>query len=215
MQLRPPLSVPRPLREVSSERRKIEAVKHRRARNASFPRQSQLPDDKVDFIYRVRVGIDAQQAAELKGPLVPPPIKVEPPRVCVDFDGDALRCTGRKKALDFNFITGTTEKLPSCHVSENGRIRILDSARNARRLCFTIQRESAMDARDYKIELTQHLIWIVQRSIGENVGIYSFENAKVPSVLLIETVNRGVLLTDLLKRQSAGVVGGARMIGNS
>ena len=133
---------------------------------------------KVDFICRVRVGIDAHHAAQLKGALVPPPIKVEPPWVCVDFDGYALRCAGGKNALDINLITGTAEKLPSCHVSENGRVRILDSAQNARRLRFTIKREPAMHARNYKIELTQHLFGIVQRSIGKNVGFNAFENAE-------------------------------------
>jgi hypothetical protein len=154
----------------------------------------------------VRVGIDAHHAAELKGALVPPPIKVEPPGVGVDFDGHPVLCTGGKNTLDINLISGATEKLPSRHVSQNGRIRILDCARNARRLRFTIKREPAVHARDYKIELIQHLLWIVQRTIGENVGFNSFENVKARSVLLIETVNRSVLLTDLLKRQPAGVV---------
>ena len=67
MQLRPPLSVPRPLREVSSERRKIEAVKDRRARNAAFARHLNSPMRKIDFICRVRVGIDAQSCSRAQG----------------------------------------------------------------------------------------------------------------------------------------------------
>ena len=99
------------------------------------------------------VGIDAHHAAELKGALVPPPIKVEPPRVGVDFDSYAVSPASGKDALDIDFISGAAEKLPSCHVSEDGRIRILDCARNTRRLRFTIKREPAVHARDYKIEL--------------------------------------------------------------
>ena len=190
--LRSPSSVPHPLREVLSEGRKIEAVKDRRARNASFARHLNSPMRKVDFICRVRVWIDAHHAAQLKGPLVPPPIKVKPPRAGVDFDGHALCCAGGKNALDINLITGTAEKQPSCHVSENGRVRILDNAQNARRLRFTIKREPAMHTRNHKIELRQHFFGIIQRTVGKDVRFNAFEDMEIISVVFIQSMDFGV-----------------------
>ena len=191
---------------MSSEGWKSEAVKHRRTRNASFARHLNSPVREVDFICRVRVGIDAHHAAQLEGGLVPSPVKVEPPWVCIDFDGYAPRCAGSENALDINLITGTAKKLPSCHVSENGRGRILNSAQNARCLRFTIKREPAMHARNNKIELRQHFFGIIQRTVGKDVRFNAFEDAEIISVLFIQSVDFGVLCGNFFHRQSARIV---------
>jgi hypothetical protein len=58
----------------------------------------------VELGDRVRVGIDAEHAAEVECGLVPPPIQVEPPRVGIDLNHDVMLGTGTQRLLDVDFV---------------------------------------------------------------------------------------------------------------
>jgi hypothetical protein len=51
------------------------------------------------------IGVDAEDAAAIKGFLVPAPVKVKTPRVRVDFDGDAVLHAGFENLVDIDLVT--------------------------------------------------------------------------------------------------------------
>jgi hypothetical protein len=52
------------------------------------------------------IGVDAHAAAELQGRFIPAPVKIEPPRVSVDLDRDAVLGTCRKHLLNVDVVAG-------------------------------------------------------------------------------------------------------------
>jgi hypothetical protein len=62
---------------------------------------------QIEFVRGMRVGIDAHHTAEGQRRAMPAPVQIEPPRIGVDFDRDAvLRACGEDR-LDVNFVTRT------------------------------------------------------------------------------------------------------------
>jgi hypothetical protein len=55
---------------------------------------------------------------------MPAPVKIEPPRVCIDFHGDAVIRARLENSFDIDVIAGTAQELPACHVAENGDERV-------------------------------------------------------------------------------------------
>jgi hypothetical protein len=96
--LHPPLL--EPLRKTSEVQRIQGAIRV----DAALARHRQPPPHQVELRDGMGVGIDAESAAELQGALVPAPVKVEPPRICVDLDGDAVFRARLQDFLDVHVI---------------------------------------------------------------------------------------------------------------
>ena len=64
------------------------------------------PVHKINFVGGMRVGIDAHHTAEFERAAVPPPIEVEPPRICVDLHGYAMPGTGLQDLFDVHLVSG-------------------------------------------------------------------------------------------------------------
>jgi hypothetical protein len=162
----------------------------------------------VELGDRVRVRIDAEHAAELKGGLVPAPIQIEPPWMSVDLDNDVMLGAGTQHFLDVDFVAWPPLELAPGHVSDDGSMRMRDGPKQAQSLRFAVQFEPAMDARDHEIEAFPALVLIVERSVRQNVGLDAFEDPKIVAETLVQAVRFPVLLRDLLDRETAGIVRG-------
>ena len=160
------------------------------------------------------VRIDAHHAAKIERRLVPAPVKIEAPRIAIDLDRDAMSSAGREHTWDVQIVSGPPQKLPSCHMPENGCAGIHHGANNSLGLRCAIEAKAAVDARNDKIEACEDLIGIIERTIGQNVALDAFEDAKLARVFAVETVNLGMLCGDLTDFEPAGVVGRLRMIGD-
>src|SRR5947207_817 len=68
----------------------------------------------------MRIRIDAHHATKVERRLVPAPIKVKPPRICVDFNSDAVFGAGREDFLDIDVVPRTAQKLASGHMPKDG-----------------------------------------------------------------------------------------------
>ncbi len=55
-------------------------------------------------------------------------------------------------------------------------------------LQFRIELETAVDAGHYEVEFRQHLIRIIERAVGENVGLDPFEDTN-PAAGFVELVD--------------------------
>ena len=73
-----------------------EAIQDARFRDTAFARHLDPPVRQINFPRRVRIRIDAHHATKVERRLVPAPIKVKPPRICVDFNGDTVFGAGRE-----------------------------------------------------------------------------------------------------------------------
>src|SRR5689334_4035418 len=85
-----------PGREKTAERIQVQAIQGAIARQAAFACEFHAPSHKVNLGCRVRVRVDAKHAAEFKPALVPAPVEIEPPRVRIDLDGNAVPRAGRE-----------------------------------------------------------------------------------------------------------------------
>jgi hypothetical protein len=65
-----------------------------------------------------------------------------------------------------------------------------------------------MDARDDKVELVQHAVRIIERTVGENIGFNSLKNAEFIALALVQPIRFPMLLGDLFQRKAAGIVRG-------
>ena len=82
----------------------------------------------------------------------PAPIEIKPPRVGVDFDGNAMLGAGRQHSLDVDFVPRPPQELPPGHMAEDGGVRIGDGAEDALGLRLAIKFEASVDAGDHKVE---------------------------------------------------------------
>jgi hypothetical protein len=181
------------LAEVSRDFRKRHRVEDAVGGDTALARHRDAPAHVVELGDRVRVRIDAEHAAELKGGLVPAPIQLG---------------AGTQHFLDVDFVAWPPLELAPGHVSDDGSMRMRDGPKQAQSLCFTVQFESAMDARDHKIEAFQHVVFIIERSVRQNVGLDAFEDPKIFAEALVQAVRFPVLLRDLVDRETTGVVRG-------
>jgi hypothetical protein len=65
---------------------------------------------------------------------MPAPVKIEPPRVCIDLHSNGMVCTGLQDYVDIDLIAGTPKQLPPRHVAQDGRERVGNRAPDARSL---------------------------------------------------------------------------------
>ncbi|MCP1912891.1 hypothetical protein ACVWZM_005570 [Bradyrhizobium sp. USDA 4501] len=71
---------------------------------------------------------------------------------------------------------------------------------------LSVQFEPAANARDHEVESLQHVVGIVERPVGKNVGLDSFEDPEILAESLVQPVGFPVLLRDLLDRKTASIV---------
>jgi hypothetical protein len=196
------------LAEIARDFRKRHRVQDPVRWHTALPGHLDAPVHVVKLGDRVRVRIDAEHAAELKGGLVPSPIKIEPPWMSVDLDHYVMLGAGTQHFLDLYFVAWPPQELAPGHVSDDGSMRMRDGPKQALRLRLAVQLEAPMDARDHEIEAFQHVVLIVERSVSQNVGLDAFEDPKILAEALIQAVSFPVLLRDLLNRETAGIVRG-------
>ena len=74
-------------------------------RHAAFSGHLDAPVHMIELPDGVSVGIDAEDAAVIQRLLVPAPVKVKPPRVGIDFNGDAVFGAGFQNSVDVDLIS--------------------------------------------------------------------------------------------------------------
>jgi hypothetical protein len=84
-----------------------EAIQDALFRDTALARHLNPPVRQINFPRRVRIRIDAHHATQVERRLVPAPIKVKPPRICVDFNGDTVFGAGREDFLDIDVVPRT------------------------------------------------------------------------------------------------------------
>ena len=123
----------------------------------------------------------------------------------IDFNGNAVFSAGSQNLVDVDLISRAALELPPGHVAENSRVGILDRLEDTLGLFLFGQFEAAMNAGDDKIKVAQHAVGVVERTVSKNISFDPFQNAKGLPVTLIEPIGLAVLLSDFLKRETAGV----------
>jgi hypothetical protein len=86
----------------------------------------------------MRVGIDAEEAPELKTALVPSPVQIKAPGIGIDFHGHAMLSAGSQNHIDIDVVARPAQELPSGHMSKDCRVWIGYRPQNPIRLRGTI-----------------------------------------------------------------------------
>src|SRR5919201_1392531 len=101
-------------------------------------------------------------------------------------------------------------------MGEDGEERSIESAEYALRHRPAIHAEARVDRPDHELEACEQLLVVVESPIGEDVGLDAFEDAKASTrQLIVDRVNVLELSQDLLSRESTGIEGGGRVIGDA
>ena len=83
---------------------------------------------------------------------MPAPIKVQAPWIGIDLNCDTVLGACAKNALHVDIVSGTAKELPTGHMAYHGGERVSHRPQYAIRLLLTTEFETAVDARDYKVE---------------------------------------------------------------
>jgi hypothetical protein len=169
---------------------------------ATLSGQPHAPAHEAELADRVRVRIDAEQAPEPKGPLVPAPIQFHAVRVAVDLDGHTVFGAGLEDRPDVHLIAWPAQQEPSRNVPENCCERVGYGLYDAGSLLCLSQPEPAVHARHHEIKRREHLLRVVQRAVGQDVGLDPLEDAKAAK-LPVELVDQFVLAEDVVDRKMA------------
>ena len=148
----------------------------------------------------MRIGVNAHHAAELEGPLMPTPIQIQTPWVCVDFNCNAVLGARLKDLFDVNVVTRPSKQLPARHVTQDRGARICYSPQDAICLLLSAELKPAVDTRHNEVEARQNLIRIVQRAVHEDVRLDTLQDTEVAGVAFVQPVNFRVLFEDFIER---------------
>src|SRR4051794_8661421 len=74
--------------------------------------------------------------------------------------------------------------------------------------------KAAMHAPHYEIEARQHVIGVIERAVGQNVGFDAFEDPELPRKVRVQLVREHMLSIDLLDREPTSVVSAPRAVGH-
>jgi len=181
------------LREMRKDLHKGHCIQNAVRRHAALAGHFNTPMHVVEVADGVRIRIDAEDAAIFERFLMPSPVKVEPPWMRVDLDGDAVLRAGLEYLVDVDLIAEAPLQLASGHMPDDCRMRILDRSQYALGLLFFRQLEAAMDACNDKIEVFQDVVRIIQRAVRKYVGLDPFQDAEFSAVALVEPVGLTVL----------------------
>ena len=132
----------------------------------------------------------------------------------VDLHGHVVFRAGAQHLLDVDVVAGPPQQLPSGHVAQDRRMRVRDGAKQTVGLRLPVQLEPSVNARHDEIEAIEHLVRIVERTVGRDVGFDALQNPEFVAESPVKQVGFPMLLLDLLDRKSAGVVGGLRVVGH-
>src|SRR4051794_9725411 len=113
-------------------------------RDSALARHLDTPMHVVELADRMSVRIDAEDAAMIECLLMPAPVEVESPRMCIDFDSDAVFRTRFEDFVDVEIITGPAQQLATGHVPDDCRLRISDRFNDTLRLLLLGQIEAAV-----------------------------------------------------------------------
>ena len=151
-----------PFLQILGELFLAEAIQDALFRDTALARHLDPPVRQINFARRMRIRIDAHHATKVERRLVPAPIKVKPPRICVDFNGDAVFGAGREDFLDIDVVPRTAQKLASGHMPKDGGIGIGDRADDALGLRRAVHFKLPVNACDDEIEAREHVFRIIE-----------------------------------------------------
>src|SRR6185312_6315796 len=114
--------------------------------------------------------------------------------------------------LDVDFVAWTALELAPGHVADDRGEGIGDRPQQTIGLRLPVHLEPAMDAGDHEIEAGQHVLRIIQRAVGQDVGLDALQDPEVLSEFLVESSSLAMLLFDLFDREAARIVCRLRMV---
>ena len=136
-------------------------VQHFFLGDATFARDRDAPLDEIKLGDGMSIGIDAQEATELKSFAMPAPVELETPRIGVDFNSNPVFRTSFEHRFDVDFVTGPAKKLPPGEMTEVCRVRVCDRNDDALCLLITAKPEAAVHTGHDKVKSLEHLGRIV------------------------------------------------------
>jgi hypothetical protein len=92
------------VREPLGKAAQVQRVQYAIRAYAPLARHRHAPTHEVELGDGMSIGIDAEHAAQVQTALVPSPVEIEPPRVGVDLNGDAVIRARLENFLDIDLI---------------------------------------------------------------------------------------------------------------
>src|SRR5206468_493377 len=137
---------------------------------------------------RVRPESDCS-AATLCGDEMPP-VEIEPMRVGIQLDGDALLGGLLDHSLDVESIRFARQEQTAGGMRENREKRLVERSKHALRHRWPVHPEARVNRSDHEIKPREQRLVVVETPIGEDVGFDSLEDAEARVThLIVQGVN--------------------------
>ena len=137
-------------------------VEHAALRHAAFAGKRNPPAHQGEFADGVGVRVDTEQASELEGAPVPPPIQFHAVGVAVDLDRHAVFAASGQYRLNVDLVARPSQQQPACDVTENGGVGVGHRSYDAGGLFGLVHAEAAVHARHHDIEGVEDVVGVIQ-----------------------------------------------------
>src|SRR4051812_44740350 len=115
------------------------------------------------------IRVDAHHASEFERLPVPTPIEVEAPEIGVDLNCNAVLCACSQDFFYVYVVAWPAQELATRHVTKDRGAGVRYGCEDASGLFFSAELEPAVHARHNEIKGSNNIIWVVQRTICEDV----------------------------------------------
>ena len=97
----------------------------------------------------------------------------------VYLDGDIVLRAGPQHLLHVDFVAWPALELPPRQVADDRGVGIEDRPQEALGLGLSVEPEASIDAGNDEVEPSQHLIRVVERTVGEDVGFDALQDPEI------------------------------------
>ena len=162
----------------------------------------------------VRIAVEREQAAGVESLPRQDVMHVLTMPVAVDFDGDAALRRFREHPRPIRHHAAPAVVHTPLRMSEYGDARLLRRGDHASRL-IRIAAQQRMGRSDHEFKLETLVDLQVERTIGEDVRLNAFEDAKLPCEPRVDPVDLTMLTAHVLHRHPTCDRQPVRVIGNA
>src|SRR5262245_17179311 len=124
------------------------------------------------------VGSDLDGYPQRLGSTEMAPIQIEPVRIGVELDCRADLSCFLEDRVEIHVVRWSREQQASGRMSEDGQVWIVEGGEQPLGHRDAVHREAGVNRAHHEIEAVENLVRVIESSVGEDIGLDSFEDTK-------------------------------------
>ena len=124
---------------------------------------------------------------------MPAPIEFQSVRIAIDLDRNVMCRAGLKDLINVHVVTRSSQQQAARDVPEDAREWIGQRLNDAVSLLNPVAAKTAVHTGYNEIEGGENVVRIVERTIGEDIGLDALQDAKATAESLVQHIHLVVL----------------------